>query len=326
MNAAGRPRPSVVVRAKDKVSTVRRTLVALREQTVEVEVVLVDSGSTDGTVQLAGPLCDKVVQIRPEEFSYGKALNIGALNSSGEVIFALSAHAVPPGRQWVEHALEAYEDPEVAATIGEAHGPDGSVLAASAKLKLPCPQLWGKPWWGFSNTGSSWRREVWEAMPFDERLVACEDKEWMWRVLGEGYSMVVDPRLQVGGGHRRKASAPELYRRVYLEHLALAEVIGYPPLGLAGLVSRWWSHFPYASRWPRPLRLFSPWRIAELLGEFEGDRVGSRQRGPTTITREYLDRSPSLALAPGLRQVPGAAPHNAGGAPAPVTPRAAAWL
>ncbi len=77
------------MRAKDKEQTIERALRGLRAQTVEMEIILVDSGSTDRTVELARPYCDQVITIPAEAFTYGRALNLGAEHASGEVVFAL---------------------------------------------------------------------------------------------------------------------------------------------------------------------------------------------------------------------------------------------
>ena len=50
------------MRAKNKEQTIERALRALRDQTVEMEVILVDSGSTDRTVEVARPYCNQVVK------------------------------------------------------------------------------------------------------------------------------------------------------------------------------------------------------------------------------------------------------------------------
>lgn len=286
-------RASVIVRARNMAPSIVAALRSLRDQTVEVEVVLVDSGSTDATVALARPYCDKVVHIAPESFSYGRALNVGAAEGSGDICFALSAHRVAPGTHWVEHSLEAYADPRVVATMGETTGPDGRPLEGPVTYRLPLPALAANLSWGLSNTASSWRRTSWESEPFNEALGACEDKEWMWRVLERGWAVVADPRLHVDAEHRRKAGLVALYRRVRAEHQALAELVGYPVPGLAELMRDWVSDFPYASHWPSWTRVLSPYRGAELLGGFVGDRAGGARRGPGALPLEFFAREPA---------------------------------
>ena len=269
-------RPSVVVRAKNKEQTIEEALRGLRDQTVETEVILVDSGSTDRTVEIARPYCDRVIFIPAEAFTYGRALNLGAQQAAGEVVFALSAHCVPSSSQWVELALSAYTDDDVAGTWGPLTRPDGSPLHGPAKFGLA--DLGWDVTWGFSNHASSWRRQTWEQFPFDEHLVACEDKEWMWRVLAAGFSLYADPRLAVGSSHRRQAGVLPLYKRVHRERMVLSEMLGYPCSTMPDLVRRWWSDFPDLSLRPHWQRRCSPWRVAELVGEYTGDRAGARRR------------------------------------------------
>jgi rhamnosyltransferase len=271
------PRPSVVVRAKNKEQTIEKALRGLRDQTVETEVILVDSGSTDRTVEIARPYCDLVISIPAEAFTYGRALNLGAYNANGDVVFALSAHCVPSTSEWVELALNAYADDDVAGTWGPLTRPDGSPLDGPAKFVLA--DLGQDVTWGFSNHASSWRKQTWERFPFDEQLVACEDKEWMWRVLSAGFSLYADPRLVVGSSHRRQAGVGPLYRRVHRERLVLSEMLGYRRLTIPELLRKWWSDLPGASPRPHWQRRLSPWRAAELIGEYTGDLAGTWRRG-----------------------------------------------
>lgn len=272
---------SVIVRSKNKQDTIRRTLDSLATQSVRPEIIVVDSGSTDGTLDIARELADSVVQITPEEFTYGRALNIGAARSSGEIIFALSAHCAAAGTDWVASALSAYEDPDIAGTIGDLRGPDGSNLAGPTKITAT--DISRNPLWGFSNHASSWRRDVWEDHPFDEQMIACEDKEWMWRVLQAGYALLADPHLDVPTSHRRDAGLRALFDRVYREHLALAEMLDVDVPSAYQMLDRWWSSFPYPSPRPRWLRRLSPWRNAELAGEWFGSRAGAARRRPDAI-------------------------------------------
>ena len=83
---------SAIVRVKDEAGPIRHALDSLRRQTVPVEIVVVDSGSTDGTLEVARAVADRLVEISPERFTYGHALNVGAAAASGRVHIALSAH------------------------------------------------------------------------------------------------------------------------------------------------------------------------------------------------------------------------------------------
>ncbi len=279
-------RPSVIVRCKNKEATIGLTMKALRSQTVSAEIVVVDSGSTDRTLEIVEPFCDQLVTIPPAEFTYGRALNIGAAHATGDICFALSAHSVPTTEHWIEWSLDAYDDPTVAATTGALDGPDRRLLSTPTPFGAADLRLDTNPFWGLSNHASSWRRDVWISQPFDERVIACEDKEWMWRVLAGGDRIMADPRLFIDTQHRRADGLRALLRRQYRERVALAQLLAYEPIPATRAIAQWWADFPYPSERPRWQRRLSPWRTTELLGEYLGDHVGARRRGPDAISPE----------------------------------------
>lgn len=55
------------------------------------ELIVVDSGSRDRTVQIARAQGARVIAIPRRPFSYGAALNLGAANARGTLLVALSA-------------------------------------------------------------------------------------------------------------------------------------------------------------------------------------------------------------------------------------------
>jgi rhamnosyltransferase len=262
----------VIVRSRNKADTIERTLGALRAQTVPVEIVVVDSGSVDGTLDIARQRADVVVAIPPHEFSYGGALNIGSRAASGDVHFPLSAHSVPSSARWVADSLVHYEDDLVAGTNGAIEGPDGRQLDGPYQPSLA--EVMTNTLWGFSNHAGSWRASVVREYPFRSDLRACEDKEWFWRVLAAGYRVAFDPALYIPSTHRRDGGAWALWLRCYREALALAE-LGHPPvLGLRETMRNWSNDFSHPSRWPKGVRFFSPYRIAEQTGFYVGSRAG----------------------------------------------------
>src|SRR4051794_2474236 len=115
---------SAIVRSRDSAATIERTLKSLRSQTVDVEIIVVDSGSRDGTLEIANRLADRVIEIHFERFSYGHALNVGARAASAPFHFALSSHCVAETPDWVERSLGHYSRADVAATNGYHAMPD----------------------------------------------------------------------------------------------------------------------------------------------------------------------------------------------------------
>jgi glycosyltransferase involved in cell wall biosynthesis len=71
----------------------------------EVEIVIVDSGSRDGTVACARALGAKVIEILPSEFSHSHARNLGAQHASGDYLLFMVQDAYPIGDQWLRGML-----------------------------------------------------------------------------------------------------------------------------------------------------------------------------------------------------------------------------
>jgi rhamnosyltransferase len=271
----GRPvRVSALVRTKDKADTVAATLAGLRAQSEPVEIVVIDSGSTDGTVEIARSYADRVVTMPAEEFSYGRALNLGVQAASGEVVVALSAHCVPPDGGWLRRGLTHFDRPEVIAAGGRLLNADGRLLASPVDIDQASLQR--DPTWTLSNHASFLRRSACRQFPFDESLEASEDLEWCHRALRAGGVIAVDPGIHVEGAHRRSAGLRALFRRVRMETRANYTVLDLPPMTLRDALTWWWSRVP-AVTGPRWLGRLQPARLAQVSGKLVGSREASRR-------------------------------------------------
>ena len=136
----------------------------------QTEIIIVDSGSSDETLAIARDRVDHVIEIPAAQFSFGRALNIGAAAARAPIHFALSSHSFPPDDRWIERSVHKYERPDVAGTSGAPTPPDSPEPLLTTYYQT-LPDALDHPWWGFSNTGSSWRADVWASFPFDEQSV-----------------------------------------------------------------------------------------------------------------------------------------------------------
>jgi rhamnosyltransferase len=269
------PRASVIIRAKDKEHDIERALTALRRQTVPVEIIVVDSGSTDGTVEVAHRLADRVIEIPREEFTYGHALNVGAAAAGAPILFTLSAHCFPDREDWVERSLSHYERPDVAGTAGYARvGPaepsEGVVYQDLALLEAD-------PFSGLSSHASSIRADLWQRFPYDETLESAEDREWSWRALKEGWVVAMDPELGVATGHRAAYGLRHWYRITRRDVRAVATFMPIGPYGVADLVKDWWNIGPLRRGLGLKARA-NPYRNLALLAKYHGIEDGIKVR------------------------------------------------
>jgi rhamnosyltransferase len=263
---------SVIVRAKNQRDLLEQALRSLHAQTIRPEIIVVDSGSTDGALDVAHAHADRVVEIAPQDFSYGGALNQGARAATGDIHFALSSHCRAERPDWIERALAHYADDRVAGTHGCRQLPDRRPLTTT--FLQDADHARRHPYWGFSNHASSWRAQVWADHPFDETLDACEDKAWAWSVMDDGWLIAVDPELDITKKHRTRAGVRALYERSEREAHALATVMPLPPRGPASAVKAWWE-VPQDGR-PALRHRLNYFRMVEAAGRWAGERRARR--------------------------------------------------
>ena len=268
------PRASVIVRAKDAAGTIERALSGLRAQTVPLEIVVVDSGSTDATIEIARRYCDRLIEIPAGQFSFGGALNVGARAADAPCHVALSAHCAPN-----DTALGGTFAGPLPATGGSRHqwlpapgprGQTGVVLQDSGSF---APTRTGAT----RTPPAPGERHVWKRFPFDEQLEAAEDREWSWRVLEAGHVIAMDPALEVLSDHRRSAGLRHLYSRYRKEAQAISGFAADRPYAIRDAVRDWWQAPRTSGRSAARVRS-SPWHIAATLGRYAGERSAWQRR------------------------------------------------
>src|SRR5205085_9030828 len=96
------PLVSIVIRTKNEERWIAPCLRAVFNQGYKnIEVVVVDNGSTDHTLKRAQEFPVKIVHIT--DFLPGKAINDGIRASSGEILVCLSGHCIPVNSIWLEN-------------------------------------------------------------------------------------------------------------------------------------------------------------------------------------------------------------------------------
>lgn len=265
-------RPSVIVRTRDSAATIGALLADIESQTVPCELIVVDSGSTDATLDLIDSHCDRLVRLTAAEYTPGRALNAGAAAAGGQFHVALSSHCRLMRRDWLERVLEAFADPAIAAVNGADHGPNGARL--DAVFLQTADDARASPGWGFSNHASAWRASVWREHAFLETLPTAEDKEWALRVLDAGWRIAYVPGVEVEMTHRWRHGSLNFFRRTRQEHAVLGTYVELPPYGLRELVREWWS--PQRPRRALAVERANPRRLLGLLGKYAGHRAGRR--------------------------------------------------
>ena len=236
------PSVSVFVPVKDGAEHLERLLAAVREQGPDVELLVIDSGSTDGSVELARAGGATVHEIPPEEFGHGRTRNLAMELTSGEIVCFLTQDAVPaPG--WLDAHVAAFElDPKVGAAYGpHLPWPDTSPAIARELEAFFAdmapdgePVLHREGDLGFlSNVNASYSRACWELVRFVE-IAYAEDQALGRAMLAAGWTKVFHPGAAVR--HAHDYGPVEFARRYFDEYRGLRETVGHIEPARPGLV------------------------------------------------------------------------------------------
>jgi len=232
---------SVVIRTYNEGRHLRQTLSAvLAQRDVDVEMIVVDSGSDDDTLSIVGEFPVKLVKIDKAQFTYGRALNLGFAAATASFVACLSAHALPFDRHWLRNLLRPFVDERVDGVVGKTlPHPDCNPFDRRGLLRqygTGARRLHegGVP--GFANANSAVRRDAWEDRPFDETLSFSEDALWARQRWGRGRAVAYAPDAVVYHSHNE--TPRQLVRRFWAESRARETLDPHNPR--YRLRSLWW--------------------------------------------------------------------------------------
>ena len=96
---------SIVIRNKNEASHLEKVLSILKRMYSSDfdDIIIVDNKSTDNSLAIAKKYNCRIVHI--DQFSYGKAINLGIQAAKNNYILLLSAHAVPIGQSFFKNSL-----------------------------------------------------------------------------------------------------------------------------------------------------------------------------------------------------------------------------
>ena len=205
---------SIIIRTKNEQKWLGVALSKLKEQSYQdFEIIIIDSGSTDDTLNIAKKYTKHILQIKQEDFSYPYALNIGCEHSvATKYLVMLSAHSIPISNTWLKDGIDNFIDENIAGVYGGVWGlPDGSVwekiifnkLLGKLEVLLKRKRIVTKNSVGVMGfTNAIIRRELWEQYNFNENFgMGGEDGDWVRHWLKFGFIFIREPSFSVYHSH-----------------------------------------------------------------------------------------------------------------------------
>jgi glycosyltransferase involved in cell wall biosynthesis len=269
---------SVIVRCLNEAAHIGRLLDGLLEQSpAPDEIVIVDSGSTDETLEIAAQYPTKILHIAPDEFSFGRALNLGCEVASGDILVSVSAHVYPIFDSWLRELTAPFASPSVSLTYGRQQGDDRTSYSERRIFTqwFPVESEPNQRHPFCNNANSAVRRDVWERYRFDEALTGLEDLALARRVIDDGGTIAYVATAPIVHVHEETwAKIRNRYRREAIAHKTIYdeqrmgrfEAVGLAVVNIGG-------DLLYAARKRALLRNAASivgFRTAQFIGSYQG--------------------------------------------------------
>lgn len=232
-NPTPSPAFSVVIRAFNEERHLPVLFEAMERQSVRPdEVILVDSGSTDGSVRIGNDYGARVLHIAKNDFSFGRSLNMGVEAARGEFVVIASAHVYPSDERWFERILEPFKDPDVALVYGGQQGDARTRFSEHQVFRQWFPPVSSSDQThAFCNNGNAAvRRSIWETLRYDEQVPGLEDVQWAKRAMERGNRIVYQADARVV--HVHDETDTQVYRRYRREAIGLRSVFPWEGMTL----------------------------------------------------------------------------------------------
>lgn len=210
------------------------------------EVIAIDSGSSDRTLEIIKEFPVTLVQISNHEFGHGRTRNLGARHAAGQYVVFLTQDATPANEYWLDNLVRPLvEIPNVAGAYSrQIPRPDcnpwesrdisvgAGPISAVKRVDFQDPfqkenyRVHQSRFITFSNVSSSIRKNVLHRLPFAENIVMVEDQEWCKRAIEAGHWVGYEAASVVYHSHNH--SLGMIYKRHFDYGVSLREFAPIP--------------------------------------------------------------------------------------------------
>lgn len=212
------PETSIVIRTLNEAKHLGNLLDAVKEQDYkDYEIIIVDSGSSDGTLKIAKEYNARVIEIQPHDFTFGYSLNVGCEAAKGKYLVFASAHVLPTDSNWLSNLVIPFQNKKIAMVYGRQMGDEHSKFSERMDLRRlfkDSPVNSKVPLFYANNANAAVRKDLWEKRKFDEYLFGLEDIDWARAYTEKGYVIHYEPKAVVYHIHEEHwAQVFNRYRR-----------------------------------------------------------------------------------------------------------------
>ncbi len=222
---------SVVILTKNPGRRIEEVLTSVFMQKVEdkIEVIVIDSGSTDNSLDIVNKFDVRLIKINPKDFGHGRTRNYAVSLCKGNYIVMLVQDAIPVDENWLSELVKPLKKSANIAGVYSRQIPykEAKIMEKSfLSYKYPDKEatrnkknILNIKDVFFSNVSSSMRKDLLMAFKFDENLIMSEDQQWAKTVIENGYNVFYNPKSVVY--HSHNYSLTTVFKRFFDSGVAL---------------------------------------------------------------------------------------------------------
>jgi glycosyltransferase involved in cell wall biosynthesis len=219
---------SIVIRTLNEEKYLDQLLLAIESQNTKnlgIEIIIVDSGSNDATLEIASKHNSRILHISREDFSFGRSLNIGCQAARGDALVIISGHCIPVTKDWLIKLCEPLLDGQANYVYGRQIGNDTSKFSETRIFAKYFPEVSAIPQQGFfcNNANAALSKSTWQEYKFNEDLTGLEDMELAKRLYQDGVQLAYLADAPVL--HLHHESWEQIKRRFEREAIALQQIM-----------------------------------------------------------------------------------------------------
>jgi rhamnosyltransferase len=217
---------TVIMRTKNSDWVVEQALRALHSQTIrDFELVIIDSGSTDHTLDIVRAYGPKLIRISPSSYIPGAVLNQAIEASIGDTLIFQNSDVVPLSAFVLERLVAPFVDSAVVATFARQIPRPEAHTWVRRDYEVSFPPAGDAPsWMPFSLPLAAMRRSAWERHSFHTAAWGSEDIEWGMWARSRGHVVKYVPNAVVM--HSHNYTLREIFGRRFIEGEADAFIHG----------------------------------------------------------------------------------------------------
>lgn len=219
---------SIIIRTLNEEKYLPECLDAIKRQNFEgkTEIIVVDSGSNDRTLEICADHKVKIIQIKQSEFTYGRALNIGCEWSQGEILVFLSAHCVPHATHWLHKLTNPLSKNKADYVYGSQRGRFGVNTISECRdliRKYQDTNIKTHFHYNINNSNAAIKKEVWQKFKFDEIVLGREDLVLAQTLQNENLKIDYTPDAQVEHLHEERWA--QIKNRFFRETIVESKIL-----------------------------------------------------------------------------------------------------